>query len=305
MNLRRILTASAVALLFLGGAPSFAQETPPVAATQEQEIVVTGQRTEEVIRAFVGEIAVAARGENQIARWDRKICPGISGMRSRYARAVIDRMAKRAFEVGLDVGEPGCQANILVLVTPKPTEVTRQMLEENKDAFGWHAQRGQRTQGRDALRAFVDSKAAVRWWHVSKTVMADGATIGEGATADAASVRVGSVSRLSRSTRLDFGSVFIVVDANQLDGLSFSGVADYLAMVALAQLDPDTDTSQYPTILNIFSAGVTDAAATTAALTDWDLAYLRGLYGAKREATSARSQQDDIARSMNRDLTRQ
>ena len=41
------------------------------------------------------------------------------------------------------------------------------------------------------------------------------------------------------------------------------------------------------------------------AMTDWDLAYLRGLYSATREAASARRQQGDIAREILRETETQ
>lgn len=301
MKLRRIVTASAFALLLQGAA--HAQQAQGVTTT-EQEIVVTAERTEEAVRAFVGEVAVAVRGENQIARWDGRICPGISGLKGRFARPVIDRIAQRAIEVGLDVGEPGCKANILILVTMNADQVTKEVLDNNRDAFGYYSTRGVRTQGRDALNAFVNSDAPVRWWHVSKTITDHGMEVGDDATGDAPTVAVSGASRINRNTRLDFGAVFIVVDATRLDGLSFAGLADYLAMASLAQLAPQTDTSAYPTVLNLF-AGPAPDATTPATMTPWDMAYLRGLYSTARVTANAGAQQNDIATSMNRALTKQ
>ncbi len=302
MKLRRIVTASALALLLQAGVTASAQQAPAGANT-EQEIVVTAERTEEAVRAFVGEVAVAVRGENQIARWDGRICPGISGLKGRFARPVIDRIAQRALEVGLEVGEPGCKANILILVTMNADQVTKEVLDNNRDAFGYYSTRGVRTQGRDALNAFVTSDAPVRWWHVSKTVTDHGMEVGDDATGDAPTVAVSGASRISRNTRLDFGAVFIVVDATRLDGLSFAGLADYLAMASLAQLAPQTDTSAFPTVLNLF-AGPVEGATSPAMMTPWDMAYLRGLYGTTRVAANAGAQQNDIATSMNRTLTK-
>ena len=112
----------------------------------------------------------------------------------------------------------------------------------------------------------------------------------------------GNLSRLSRTTRQDFAAAFIIVDARALSGIGFNweGLADYLAMVTLAQLDPAADTSSYPTILNMF----TPARGTPVrAMTDWDVAYLHGLYDATREARSANQQEGEIARSVGRTLT--
>jgi hypothetical protein len=273
---------------------------PPVA---EQEVVVTGQRTEEAVRAFVGQIAVAVRGADQLARWDGKICPGMSGMKAAYARPVLDRLATHAYRVGLDVGEPGCKPNILILVTPRPDEAAKDAVENNRDVLGWHAQRGQLTQGRDGLREFMDSDAPVRWWHVSRITNSDGSSVGDSSTGDAQNVRVYTAGRVRKPTRQEFGGVFIIVDANRIGGLPLGSLADYLSMVALAQLDPGTDTTPYPTILNIFN-GVVGGQPDVAAMSTWDLTYLRGLYGTHADL-DADSQRSDIANQMNRALSTQ
>lgn len=301
------------ALAFLIGiaalAPHAVAQAPanPPAATPapapESEIVVTGQRTEEAVRSFVGQIALAVRGADQIARWDGKICPGISGIKANYARAVLDRLAVHAYEVGLDVGEPGCKPNVLILVSANPDEAAKSAVENNRDALGWHAQRGQTTQGRDGLREFMASDAAVRWWHVARVTTSEGASVGDSGSGDAQNVRVYTAGRIHKPTRQSFGGVFIIVDANRIAGLPLGSLADYLSMVALAQLDPDTDTTPYPTILNIFN-GVVGGQPDVARMSTWDLNYLRGLYMAQAEH-NADSQRNDIANQMNRALSKQ
>ena len=88
---------------------------------------------------------------------------------------------------------------------------------------------------------------------------------------------LGNASRLNRSTHQNFGAAFIIVDARHLAeiDLDFGALADYVAMVALAQVDADASTAGLTTILNLFSDETSPRA-----LTEWDIAYLRGLYGA-------------------------
>lgn len=294
--------ACALALGLSGAA--FAQETPAAAPAASpapvEEVVVTAQRTEDAVRAFVADLSVSVRGSDQLARWDRKICPGVSGLKPQYARPVLDRIAQRAFEVGLDVDEPGCKANILILVTPNADEVTKKIVDSNRDVLGWHAQRGQVSQGRDGLREFIASDAPVRWWHVAGVASNDGVRAGDSHTGDAAAVRIDGGSRIHRATRVDFGGAFIVVDANRIAGLPLGALADYLSMVGLAQLTPETDTSAFPSILNIFN-GVAGGPPADVRLTAWDMSYLRGLYTTKRDLT-ADSQRGDIVNTMVRSL---
>ena len=60
----------------------------------EESVVVTGRRTEDAVRDFVGAMSVTPQGNDQLARWDRRICPGVAGLRTRYAQFMIDRLAQ-------------------------------------------------------------------------------------------------------------------------------------------------------------------------------------------------------------------
>jgi hypothetical protein len=263
--MKRFAAVAVFALLSIG--PAAAQEAAPA-----DDIVVVGQRTEEAVRAFVGEMSAPSRGADQLARWDRRICPGVAGLRSRYAQFLIDRLSYRALEVGLDIGEPGCRPNILIVVSRDPDAVARNLFDSHRSALGYFDGRGVGTRGRDALReTFLNSDTPVRWWHVSDTTSVSGAPIQERlsrpckdrpAHNDVMEIMAcypvnlvgGGASRLRATTRQDFGAVFVIVDANRLPeiGNDFNALADYLAMVSLAQLDPAADVSSYPSVLNMW-----------------------------------------------------
>lgn len=300
-----------------------ATASPQPPAPDGEYVIV--EPTQNAVRRYVDEMAIAPRAENQLSRWDRRICPGIMGLRQRYAQFVIDRMAQRALQVDLDVDRPGCKPNILIIVARDPDAVARDLHDNHRSALGYYAGLQSNSLGRSALlNTFVNSDAPVRWWHISRTMSetgeelmmpagSQGAGAGMGghatnsmfalwASFPNASV-AGHPSRLHRSTRQDFGQAFIIVDAGRLESIhyDFAALSDYLAMVALAQLDPDADTSTFPTILNLFDHPPSEVGR--AAMTDWDLAYLHGLYDAERAAVSANAQEGDIARTMNRELT--
>lgn len=271
-------------------------------------VVITGRPVEEVARAFVQELAEGSRREDQLSRWDRRICPGVLGAQNTYAEAMLNRISQRAVQVGLDVGEPGCKPNILIVVTADPAKVAKETFDNNRAEMGWFQRGGQRTLGRDALKKFVASEAPVRWWHVSQTKTRDGFSVGEASgmpgAADAITNITGGSSRLSRSTRQDFQAAFLIVDARQLKGFTYGALADYLAMVALAQLDAEADTSSYSTVLNLF-AERPEGVAAPAGMTEWDLAYLKGVYEMKRDARTANTQRRSIARSVTGELERE
>ena len=294
---------SALAAALLGLAAPLAAQAQ---AVEEDEIVVTGRRVEEAIREFVQELSAPPAGENQLARWDRRICPGVAGVRARQGQLLIDRLAQRAFEVGLDVGEPGCAPNVLIFVTPESDRLARELVDEYPDLVGYFGDQTAQTRGREALEQFAATPRAVRWWHVAQTVTRDGHVLGNSQTAPtrdggfrgAQVVRTDIAGRLARATRQDFNRVLIIVDARRAAGLSFYALGDYVAMVALAQLDPDADVSHQSTILNLFADRALGASVPTG-MTEWDVAYLRALYDTTRNASNVGRQESEISRRMN------
>lgn len=281
------LLNAAAALAALLMAQTGAADAGP--ETDSDEIVVTAPAAEEV-RAFVDALSQES-ASGQLARWDRRICPGVIGATVPAAEFLLDRIAVRAYEVDLDVGEPGCRPNILIIVTDDANAMAEGLAGTRAVA---HHSDGGNTRGRAAYRQFAASDQPVRWWHVTQTVGADGNPVGEGSPP---TLRVGAVGRIRATTREDFSHVILILDVNRTAGVSFGAVADYIAMAALAQLDPEADVSRQPSILNVFAERDAGRRGPTA-MTDWDLDYLAGLYAAPSNSRNSRQQQRAIEQRM-------
>lgn len=288
--------ALGVALLMQQAAPPAQATTPPPEGATVESLTVTAAKAppQEAIKAFVAAVS-SDTANKRLGRWDRKICPGVDGMREDYARLLLDRIAVAAIEVGLEVGEPGCSPNLLIVATPDGPGFTRKMVKDYPDAFAKYDS-GIRRSRRD-LDRFIASKAPVRWWHVIGRTTADGMRYQMGDQ-----VRVRDVSRIRSGTRDDFAQVIIIVDVSKVGAVRFATLADYLAMVGLAQIDPSADTDGVQTVLNLFAdreAGLEPATG----LTEWDRAYLKGLYEAQRDVRRGASQEGQIASTISRELT--
>lgn len=245
------------------------------------------------IEAFVATVADET-GNRRLGRWDRKVCTGLVGFRPAYAQMLIDRIATSAIEIGLEVGEPGCKPNMLIFGTADSDKLTKELVKEYPAAFAKYDD-GIRAPKR-SFEAFMTSKAPVRWWHVTRRTTADGQQYNRGDQ-----VRVRQVGRLNAGTRDDFDRVIIVMDVTRMGRLRMSSLADYIAMVGLAQVDPEAETAGVSSVLNLFADRAAGVEPVTG-MTQWDKAYLKGLYGAKRAARRGADQEDDIARSMTEDL---
>lgn len=256
-------------------APPPLQE-PVGQATTLEDVVIERRELEALVRNFVGEVGAPATRRG-LARWQDEVCVGAVNIRHDAAQYIIDRISLVGMGLGLRTGDPGCTANVLIIFTNDASELATTMLEERRPLFrvGLNFNRNI-----VALRDFQNSDRAVRWWHVSvptdsetgrRAVRIPGATINGKPSAPV--IAVFAASRLNSQIRDDLNNVMVIVDVDQLEGTTIAQLADYLAFVALAQIDPDAETSAYDTILNLF-----DSPHAVGGLTDWDMSYLSALY---------------------------
>lgn len=277
--------------------------TPPTDSPNTvDEVVVTARRVrqeqQKAVSQFVNELSAPTQ-RGRLARWEQGICPGIVGLPRKQATYLADRIAGEAQAVGLRVGSPGCRPNILVLFAADASATAVELRARHPSYFAPVVRRDrlEAGQGHEALQAFTVSGRPVRFWHVSRLASADGRPVGWFAGAPAVETTVSS--RLASNWRNDLARVLLIVDAKQMKGVSYEQLASYLAMASLAQLDPDAAPTRLPSIIHVFADR--DAGRTPPeTLTEWDRAYLQGLYRAPAAAKNIGSQRGAIARTMRR-----
>ena len=248
----------------------------------------------DTVTAFVDDIS-APTVNGRLARWDRKICPGVIGLQPAYAQKIIDRVATIAVTIGLQVGEPGCKANMVIVATDDSQAMAKMVVDRSKRVLEGGVDGNSR--GRKALRDFVETPRAVRWWHVTQTIGVDGFGYQRDMEDGPGSLQVRSLGRIRATTKDNFLGVIIMVDVTRIGVIRFDALTDYIAMVGLAQIDPDTDPTGVPTVLNLFAAR--DKGATPPrGLTTWDVAYLQSLYTTDPAAVRGSRQARQIVKGM-------
>lgn len=299
----RIPVTFAASLLasVLAVAPAMAQtpqDLPP--QSSDDRVTITGVQPERM-RDYVRELMEPGK-LGQLSRWSDEVCPGVVGLRLEGAQAMLDRIAMRAMSVGLKVGAPGCDANVLIVVTDDAEKLTPTFVQQNKKLFGDSFEGGS-TLGQKALAEFKASKKPVRWWHVSQTVTDRGQVLGDSVARPGSGdgikgaqvARVNSASRLTASTHQEFNRIVAIVDTSKTNSASFGAVADYIALVALTQVQADADAAGYDSILNIFEGPVGSDAPLTG-WTAWDSAFVGGLYAIRADYVSSQQQENEIVR---------
>lgn len=290
-----VLAMLAAVLALSAGGQDAAPQDPP--ETRLDDVVVDGRTLRELVRDFTSEVVAPPVGRGP-ARWDQKVCVGVANLRREAAQVIVDRVSAIALEVGLEIGEPGCSPNILILASEDGKGAARAMVEAAPRAFrpGYAgASRSVRQ-----LELFQDSDAAVRWWHVSLPTMSDTRVAAVRLPGEAAPYIYQDGSRLTTRIQNDLRRAFVVVDLSKMEGITFQQLGDYVGMVAMAQIDPDADTRGYDTILNLF-----DTDRRVSGATQWDVSYLGSLYDAEFNARRAEHQVGRVASAMTRDQERE
>lgn len=268
MMRRSILLASLVALAWR---PAIA--APP--AQGDDEIIVQGRKLSreditKVVRS-IGHPEETGGFAWQYPRWADRVCVLVGGFPQDGGQFIADRIGEVARTLKLDAGQPGCAPNIFVLATDDPSKLIAKLrlkrhgLIEGPDI--------------DIVEHIQHSHDAVRWIgatglsgaYGSPTQASDQGLAGHSTT------QVNSYdggSRIETTTQTYLTRETIVVDGTQLDGISYEQLADYLAFVALAQLNPHASAPGIDSILSLFPRG----GSAPTGLTAFDKAYLVGLY---------------------------
>ena len=272
---------AAVTLVFTLLSIARAADTPPVTDASKSSIdsttvVAARDRAtlERNVRTFVNAIAVKP-GDESLARWQPQIplCPLVAGMPNGDGEYVLSRISKIASAAGAPLAPAHCKGNFYIVVTSDPEGVIKAWMKRDVRMFG-----DETDQGGTKIREFSAARP-VRVWYNTDFYELDGTPLGNNAGNNAD----GRTNLSARATKIEINSyralssVIAIVDARRMKDVSFGQVAAYVGMVGLAQIRPEADVAEAPSILNLFAG----AGQAPPGLTAWDQAFLKALYGTR------------------------
>jgi hypothetical protein len=260
-------------LLALSLIASPAAAAPP-AAPLEPDIVVLG-RLNEVLRSFVGSMTQAGPTD-QIARWKDDICPIVVGVEPAQADFMTQRILEVGRSVDLRTRRLGCVTTMGIIVTPDAAGVATELIRRFPISF--------RSDSISRMKRFVTSTKPVRWLSVTNEC-GDGCSLPN--------------SRLVKATRPTFQAIIVIVDAQQIKGISLGELSDYVALVALSN-PPAERRASSNSILSMFEGP--RVPGSTYQLTDYDRSFLSGLYRSAMDK-SAKAQRATIVSRMKKDVS--
>jgi hypothetical protein len=226
-----------------------------------------------------------------MARWNTPICPLVAGLTRDQGEVVLTRISQIVTASQAPLAAAHCPVNFYIVISREPDTFLKEWHARDPNMFS-------RQNGGGYIKTFLESRRPVRVLYNSDLGSADaiptspadvalspqiaGPGLGgpRGVRATANTVRT--------STRLNYGAirnlstVIVIVDSTRTEHLSLSQVADYVAMVGLAEVNPDADADvgTAPTILRLFQNTETPPVG----LSTMDQAFLTSLYATNQES---------------------
>jgi hypothetical protein len=294
-----MLRKPALVLAFLLLFPRAGICQPEAASKSVESVTVTGLKpSTKVIDDFIFAHAKPTRLLGKLARWQTPICPETRGLRPAYAKFISQHIREIAAKTGAPVNDKkDCKPNINVVFTTAPQQLLDNLRLNDPLYLGYYESRVQLAE----MGKFIHP---IQSWYTTATMdqrgnktidsnkptglavdykgltgMDSGGLSMPGSATQLnlgnATVQNVSGSRLGDGLSSGFFNVLIVGEPAKMLDYEMSTLADYIAMLALADPGALDTCAEFPTILNLLVPGCARIAPN---LTEGDIAYLKALY---------------------------
>jgi hypothetical protein len=270
---------------------------PASAQMATESVTVTGSRTQyhDFSKTFATPTAITGK----MARWERRICPLVVGQNAHYAAFITQHIKYVALAAGAPVNtDASCEPNIEIVFTSTPQPLLDTVAKDSPLFLGYFTSTAQKNELATITRP-------IQAWYATETSdffghrRADtGMTYANGnriANLTSPANGVADVLGNSPGQKLEdmppffrslgprtndgiytgFRHILIVVDSTKLAGQEIVPLSDYIAMLALTQINSLGACQELPSIVNRLAQ---DCGHPADSLSIYDLAYLQGLY---------------------------
>jgi hypothetical protein len=220
----------------------------------------------------------------EIARWKFGICTRTYGLsKPEYNKFITDRIEDIAVKTGVGIRPAPCRLNVEVVFTDKPQDFLDQVHKEGAKLLGPKPSQAEATA---KMRYPIQAWYATGNRDVRGDLLlddeddADASFNGPGVGLDVFSrtpARNVEGFRWRTGLNAELAHIYVVADTSKTEAYELGAVADYVAMLALSQTQSFDTCKPMPSITNLISPSC-DAELKPKAITDTDLALLRGVY---------------------------
>lgn len=241
---------------------------------------------------FVSSLVVQTLNES-LLRWNTPVCPLVAGLPKAFGEFILGRISKAAADANAPLAGSVCHPNLYIVASDSPDQLVEKwardgMLTDTRAGFA-------------PIAAFVHSRLPIRVWYNTGMGCSGGTPLARGVKPTTAAfdsgkpgmippacrgVGGGSVdTHLSYAALQSISAAIVVIDLRQLKHVTIQQLADYTALVGLADIRLDADPGATPSILQLFGH-----ASPPQSLSPWDQALLYSLYHTRQAAKLQMSQ---------------
>ena len=275
---------------------STGQNSSDAAKAKVQAVTVQGTTSvgelERQVDRFVTAEIFQLPGE-PIMRWETPICPFVQGLPARFNDFLQDRIARIASSAHAPVAGKQCEPNLYVFATSDPENLLVTLLQQNPRMYSSR-------NGMGRAESFVHSRRPVRVWYntafhcrdtqASLALTSKGPGTGSRIDDMSSNICSDADTRLSYAAVNSIALVYIVVDLNRVKEVTTSQLADYVAVIGLANVRLDADAGTAPTILRLFQG----TQQPLQGLSAWDRALLYSLYNTDPSSAAQVTDMKDV-----------
>jgi hypothetical protein len=259
-------------LVFAGAlcaAAPLAAQIPPIASPARDDIVVTGKQPGQPANEAFDQARKLSRIEDPyeqaLARFEEPVCPGIFGLKTDYATAMIDRIRENAARQHVPLAKDGCAPNLIVAFVEDGQSLLSRLARNEPRMFSFVPA--------SERKALLTETSPVRVWSNVETRLANGAPVRRFRGREELPAVRGALNRFTLPTRRDIHSALVLFDRRAVRGMTLVQLADYATMRGLTHTRPASGDEPMATILSLF-----DAEPAPSELTGFDKSYLRTVY---------------------------
>jgi hypothetical protein len=246
---------------------------------------------------FVHKLTVAPNPEvDQIDRWRDPVCVEVLGVQADQAALIKTRIESVAGSLGLPKTSANCSANVEILFTGRPQAMMDAVAQRREQLLGYYYRH-------DGVHLKTVTRP-IQAWYVSATVGSSSYPTNfpwrleiRDDQDNQVPTGCGNSHIFTVCLQSVLKNVLVVADSKAVEGKDAGMVADYLAMLTLAQPKSLDGCNALASVIDAFAKSACDGREAPQGLTPGDAAYLTALYQADPEATKW-SQQADIAGRM-------
>lgn len=278
----RVRFAAALAAM-LCATPLAAQAVP------DDPIVVTGEKKKKEIAQALKKL-IEPTGNEQLARFEDRICPMVIGMPRDWTAAMTRMIRENIVAVGGKVEAPGCKPTALAIFIDQPRELVAAFHDAEPHLFNMTPRE---------FKQFAALPGPVWSWHVTDMRDREGNQVAQGSMGgnDFAVIKNAAATRLYSNVREDMLAGFVVIDRQQTIGRTLRQLADLATMHLMLDVKPGAEKQDMASILSLFEARG-EGTGVPARFSQFDRGMLSGFYSQRENNRSATQQRENIAKAI-------